>query len=98
MNTTHPKCLLTKVCQETEGFKGTKHEGVHVCEDGCVHHNPTHKFYLWKLSNNTVAITDYVEIKDGLVNIDQFGYVKAEFLKSAREKNFLISYAMKLGL
>lgn len=30
------KCVSTGVCQETEGFKGTEHEGVDVCEDGCV--------------------------------------------------------------
>lgn len=32
----HPDCKRTKLCQETEGFKGTEHEGVDVCEDGCV--------------------------------------------------------------
>lgn len=32
----HPDCKRTKICQETEGFKGTEHEGVNVCEDGCV--------------------------------------------------------------
>jgi hypothetical protein len=37
---THPKCLATKQCQETEGFKGTEHEGVDVCEDGCVWYKP----------------------------------------------------------
>jgi hypothetical protein len=36
METTHPKCKETKKCQETESFKGTEHEGVDVCEDGCV--------------------------------------------------------------
>jgi len=30
------KCIGTGICQETEGFKGTEHEGVDVCEDGCV--------------------------------------------------------------
>ena len=32
----HKKCIETEICQETEGFKGTEHEGVDVCEDGCV--------------------------------------------------------------
>jgi len=33
---THVACLKSGICQETEGFKGTKYEGVDVCEDGCV--------------------------------------------------------------
>lgn len=33
---THWKCLRTKVCQETDGFRGTKHEGLYMCKDGCV--------------------------------------------------------------
>jgi hypothetical protein len=33
---THVKCLRTKKCQETEGFAGTEHEGLDMCEDGCV--------------------------------------------------------------
>lgn len=37
---THPECLRTGMCQETEGFKGTEHEGVDVCEDGCVWYKP----------------------------------------------------------
>lgn len=37
------QCLLTGKCQETEGFKGTPHEGVDVCEDGCVWYNPRKK-------------------------------------------------------
>ena len=31
---THSKC--SKSCAETEGFKGTEHEGLDMCEDGCV--------------------------------------------------------------
>jgi len=30
------KCAETGICQETEGFKGTEHEGLDMCEDGCV--------------------------------------------------------------
>lgn len=30
----HPTCK--EKCQETEGFIGTEHEGVSVCDDGCV--------------------------------------------------------------
>lgn len=30
----HSDC--NEVCKETESFKGTEHEGVNVCEDGCV--------------------------------------------------------------
>lgn len=37
---THIECLRAQKCQETEGFKGTEHEGVDVCEDGCVWYNP----------------------------------------------------------
>lgn len=37
---THIECLKTQKCQETEGFKGTEHEGVDVCEDGCVWYQP----------------------------------------------------------
>lgn len=36
----HPTCLRTNTCQETEGFKGTEHEGVDVCEDGCAWYVP----------------------------------------------------------
>lgn len=36
----HPKCIMTKVCQETESFKGTPNEGVDMCTDGCVWHDP----------------------------------------------------------
>jgi len=32
----HPECALHGICQETDSFKGTVHEGVNVCEDGCV--------------------------------------------------------------
>jgi hypothetical protein len=32
----HSKCINTKMCQETGGFKGTEHEGTDVCEDGCI--------------------------------------------------------------
>jgi hypothetical protein len=32
----HDKCIATNICQETESFKGTEHEGVDMCEDGCV--------------------------------------------------------------
>jgi hypothetical protein len=32
---THWKCIRTKWCQEADGFKGTVHEGVNVCEGGC---------------------------------------------------------------
>lgn len=39
----HDKCYLSGKCQETEGFKGTKHEGVDMCEDGCVWFNPRKK-------------------------------------------------------
>jgi len=34
------KCKETGLCQETEGFKGTEHEGVDVCNDDCVHFSP----------------------------------------------------------
>jgi len=34
------KCIGTGICQETESFKGTEHEGVDVCEDGCVWGGP----------------------------------------------------------
>ena len=30
------RCLSSGKCQETEGFKGTIHEGLDMCEDGCV--------------------------------------------------------------
>lgn len=36
----HPACRKARKCQETEGFKGTEHEGVDVCEDGCVWFQP----------------------------------------------------------
>lgn len=36
----HPTCWKTKVCQETESFKGTEHEGLDMCEDGCVRGTP----------------------------------------------------------
>ena len=37
---THIECIKSGECQETKGFKGTEHEGVDVCEDGCVWFNP----------------------------------------------------------
>jgi hypothetical protein len=40
----HKKCSATGVCQETEGFKGTEHEGIDVCEDGCVWGKQVWKF------------------------------------------------------
>lgn len=40
---THKECLRTGKCQETEGFKGTEHEGTDVCEDGCVWWKPENK-------------------------------------------------------
>ena len=36
----HPDCKSTGKCQETEGLKGTPHEGISVCDDGCVWYNP----------------------------------------------------------
>ena len=39
----HPKCKATGKCQETESFKGTEHEGVNMCEDGCVWFDPRTK-------------------------------------------------------
>ncbi len=43
---THMKCLISGKCQETEGFKGTEHEGLDMCEDGCVLYDPrTHPDY-----------------------------------------------------
>lgn len=40
---THPECLRTGICQETEGFKGGPHEGLDMCEDGCVWFQPKKK-------------------------------------------------------
>lgn len=40
---THIECLRSNKCQETEGFKGTKHEGLDMCEDGCVWFQPQKK-------------------------------------------------------
>lgn len=40
---THIDCLTSKICKETESFKGTEHEGVDVCEDGCVWYDPRTK-------------------------------------------------------
>jgi hypothetical protein len=40
---THVECLKTGKCQETEGFKGTEHEGLDMCEDGCVWYKPPGK-------------------------------------------------------
>lgn len=37
---THPSCAEKNICQETEGFKGTEHEGLDMCEDGCVLADP----------------------------------------------------------
>lgn len=43
------RCVKTGVCQETESFKGTEHEGVDVCEDGCVQGKPCWRSKLFGL-------------------------------------------------
>lgn len=40
---TDVRCLQTGKCQETEGFKGGPHEGLDMCEDGCMWYNPKKK-------------------------------------------------------
>lgn len=51
------------VCLETEGFKGTEHEGTDVCEDGCVLDKP--------VSNTLIleALHDYRPWKTGVPEI-----------------------------
>lgn len=37
-------CVAKKECQETKSFEGTEHEGIDVCEDGCVRGKSCWKF------------------------------------------------------
>lgn len=69
----HDKCYLTKKCQETEGFKGTEHEGVDMCEDGCVWAN--HKIRLVAFDKDDHIILHKVEEKMVSISV-----AKAAFL------------------
>lgn len=76
---THVKCLRTKKCQETEGFKGTEHEGVDMCEDGCVWFKPTRKTDVYK----TIASNMWsYQLNDGpfLVHIIKSGFEDTYFV------------------
>lgn len=59
-------------------------------------------FYLWKDKRSTndkvlVYITDYKEIReDGKVQIDNYGYMEVELVKSSSVKMDLITHAQKL--
>lgn len=55
-----PLCESTGKCQETEGFKGTEHEGIDVCEDGCVQGKRIHFVKLTKTNRVLVFIPEPV--------------------------------------
>ena len=75
----NPKCVSTGKCQETEGFKGTEHEGVDMCEDGCVQGRRAHVVKL--------NVNDHI----GLYSIEPVGESDKKYTREEVE-NILIEY------
>ncbi len=53
-------------------------------------------YYLWKGKTGIYYISDYKEIRpDGLVKIDNYGYIDVELIYSNKVKFNVIEYAQK---